>query len=229
MLKKNNFIDDKDSYNEDYVEEVDEDIDIDIDLDIDEDSEDLIIEFNEETDNKENYTEHYSSDEDKFDLLYHFNTNKHKQDGKHRLKEDTIFKGKTDKISEDDIYDYQEDNDYNDVINFFNYESEEHSNSVEQNNLTKDIYNILSTKTNIDFTQNRRKPNKDSFNSYYNLLLNDLGFKYTKSELFVELSFYFTDNVFNMYKLLDKKSATIIIKELMQKGYLKHLDNINFL
>ena len=231
MLKNKNFIDnDKDSYNDDYIEEI-EDIDIDIDLDIDEEDfdEDFAIEFDEDVDNKEDYTEHDSNEEDKFDLLYHFNTNKHKQEGKHRLKEDTIFKGKTDKKSEDDIYDYQEDNDYNDVVNFFSGESEEYSKNDEQNKLTKDIYEILNTKTNIDFTQNRRKPNKEMFNNYYNLIVKELGFKYTKSELFVELSFYFTDSIFNMYKLLDKESATIIIRELMNKGYLKHLNNINFL
>lgn len=236
MIKKNNFTNNeiKDSYNNDYVEII-EDIDLDIDEDdFDEDydlilNEEFAIEFDEDVDNKDDYTEHDSNEEDKFDLLYHFNTNKHKQDGKHRLKEDTIFKGKTDKKSEDDIYDYQEDNDYNDVVNFFNDESEEYSKNDEQNKLSKDVYDILVTKTDIDLTQNRRKPNKDLFNSYYNLLIKELGFKYTKSELFVELSFYFTDNVFNMYKLLDKESATVIIKELMNKGYLKHLNNINFL
>ena len=235
MLKKNNFIDsDIDSYNENYDENTDENTE-DFDEDFDEDFESIIdeefaIEFDEDVDNKDNYTEHdSSSEEDKFNLLYHFNTNKHKQEGKHRLKEDTIFKGKTDKRTEDDIYDYKEDNDYNDVITFFNYESEEYSKSDEQNKLTKDIYNVLNDKTDIDFTQNRRKPNKEIFNFYYNLIIKELGYKYTKSELFVELSFYFTDNVFNMYKLLDKSSATVIIKELMKKGYLKHLNDINFL
>lgn len=230
MLNNNN-----NNNNNSYNEDIDEDLNIDIDEDLDEDfdedfdEEDFAIEFDEEVDNKEDYTEHDSNEEDKFDLLYHFNTNKHKQEGKHRLKEDTIFKGKIEKKSEDDIYDYKEDNDYNDVVNFFNYESEEYSKSDEQNKLTKDIYEILKTKTNIDFSLNRRKPNKEIFNTYYNLIIKDLGFKYTKSELFVELSFYFTDNIFNMYKLLDKESATIIIKELMKKGYLKHLNNIDFL
>lgn len=172
------------------------------------------------------------SDEDinKFDLLFHFNTNKHKQDGKHRLKEDTIFKGKNEKKYEEfDEYGFELNNDYSDIVNFFDVGSIENTNSTEQTNLTKDVYEILSTKTDIDFLQNRRKPNKDAFNGYYNLLLENLEFKYTKSEMFVELSFYFTDNIFNMYKLLDKEPATIIIKELINKGYLKELQNINFL
>lgn len=213
-----------DSYENTY--EVEDEID---DDEIDED--DLSDEYDEIiTIDEENSYEVNEDESGKFDLLYHFNTNKHKQEGKHRLKEDTIFKGKNDKKNEEyEEFGFEENTDYNDIINFFDYESVEYSNSVEQNNLTKDVYDILNEKTNIDFTQNRRKPNKETFNIYYSLLVKELGFKYTKSELFVELSFYFTDNIFNMYKLLDKKSATIIIKELIQKGYLKNLENIHFL
>jgi len=219
-----------DSYEEDVYVDFIEDLE-------EEDLEDVLVEdLDEEFEDKiedveKNYIDVDLDDEtNKFDLLYHFNTNKHKQEGKHRLKEDTIFKGKSEKRYEDgDEYLYEENNDYADIVNFFDYESVESSNSLEQNNLTKDVYETLKEKTGIDFTQNRRKPNKETFNSYYNLLLKDLGFKYTKSELFVELSFYFTDNIFNMYKLLDKKSATVIIKELINKGYLRNLENINFL
>lgn len=183
----------------------------------------------DETDDFDDYIEKPPSKEEKFNLLYHLNTNKHKQEGKHRLKRDTIFKGKLDKKPEDeDLYGFEQD-DYGDMTTFFDYESEEYSNNIEQNNLTKDVYEVLKEKTDLDFKQNRRKPNKESFNNYYNLLLRDLGFRYTKSEIFVELSYYFTDNIFNMFKLLDKRPATIIIKELTQKGYLKDLDGINFL
>ena len=218
----------------------DQDIILDDDLDI-------IVEFNEseiseddfdiqdddfdaEADEIDNYVENPPTKEEKFDLLYHFNTNKHKQDGKHRLKRDTIFKGKLDKKPEEDgMYGFDQQDDYGDISTFFDYESEQYSNNLEQNNLTKDVYEVLNEKTELDFKQNRRKPNKKTFNNYYNLLLKELGFRYTKSEIFVELSYYFTDNIFNMFKLLDKRPATIIIKELTQKGYLKDLDGINFL
>ena len=213
-MSKNNL--ENESYiNDENLEDID-DIETDIDLDLELDNEEQIEKSEEELQN------------DRLDLLYHFNTNKHKQDGKHSLKEDTIFKGKNEKKDEED-FEYTDDNDYNDIVRFFNYESEEYSDSVEKNNLTKDVYDVLDNKTNIDFMQNRRKPNKETFNVYYDLLLNELKFKYTKSELFVELSYYFTDNIFNMYKLLDKDSATDIIKELKNKGYLKNLDNINFI
>ena len=59
------------------------------------------------------------------------------------------------------------------------------------------------------------------------MLLYNIDKQYTQSEIFVELSYYFTDNIFNMYKLLDKKYATSIIKELREKGFLNNLD-INF-
>ena len=227
-----------DDYDDDYVEKnnsnsEDEDFDIeDEDFDSEISDDDFDIEdddFDAEADEFDNYINNPPTKEEKFNLLYHLNTNKHKQEGKHRLKRDTIFKGKLDKKpDEDGMYGFEQD-DYGDISTFFNYESEEYSNNVEQHNLTKDVYEVLKQKTDLDFKQNRRKPNKETFNNYYNLLLKELGFRYTKSEIFVELSYYFTDNIFNMFKLLDKRPATIIIKELTQKGYLKDLDGINFL
>jgi hypothetical protein len=60
------------------------------------------------------------------------------------------------------------------------------------------------------------------------MLLDNIGKEYTKSEIFVELAYYFTDNMFNMFKLLDKEYATQIIIELKESGYLHNL-NINFI
>jgi len=165
-------------------------------------------------------------EDNNFDILHRFNTNKHKQEGKHSLKRDTIFKGKKDDKNEDMS---QSDDSYYDNINIFEIQYNENDDIISSTDLTKDVYDILDEKTDIDFKQNRRKPNKDSFNNYYNLLVKELGYRYTRSEIFVELSYYFTDNIFNMFKLLDKKSAMNIIKELNQKGFLKNLDGINFL
>jgi hypothetical protein len=171
-----------------------------------------------------------------FDLIFKFNTNKHREEGKHSLERDTIFKGKlkkqvvdeNDNLIENSIGYTEEIEDHNDNFSILdNYKDNE--DYLNQNNLSKDIYNMLKLKTDIDFSTNRRKPNREIFNMYYDTLLKELGFRYTKSEIFVELSFYFTDNIFNMFKLLDKRPATIIIKELIQKGYLKNLNGINFL
>lgn len=168
-----------------------------------------------------------------FDLIYRLNTNKHRQEGKHTLQRDTIFKGKLEEkqiTTEGTDYSGIDSNNHSDSFKLFDVEFDSYTDDyLNQNNLTKDVYNILEQKTNLDFRQNRRKPNKETFNNYYNLLLKELGFRYTKSEIFVELSYYFTDNIFNMFKLLDKRPATIIIKELMQKGYLRNINGVDFL
>ena len=164
-----------------------------------------------------------------FDLIYKMNTNKHRQEGKHQLPRDTIFKGKLQEKEDENSDNHQTDNNSYDISNIFDMQYNDNDDYLNQNNLTKDVYKILNEKTKLDFKQNRRKPNKDVFNNYYNLLIKELGFRYTKSEIFVELSYYFTDNIFNMFKLLDKKPANSIIKELMQKGYLKNISGINFL
>jgi hypothetical protein len=166
-----------------------------------------------------------------FDLLYKMNTNKHREQGKHQLPRDTIFKGKIEEKNpeKEDGQDSPDKQDNYDVSNIFDIQYNEGDDYLNQNNLTRDVYGILNDKTKLDFKQNRRKPNKELFNNYYNILLRELSFKYTKSEIFVELSYYFTDNIFNMFKLLDKKPANAIIKELIQKGYLKNISGINFL
>ena len=166
-----------------------------------------------------------------FDLIYRLNTNKHRQEGKHALQRDTIFKGKLEEKHEIDNYIYNgiDSNAYN-TFKIVDIEFDSSTDDyINQNNLTKDVFDILDEKTTLNFLQNRRKPNKEVFNGYYDLLLKNLGFRYTKSEIFVELSYYFTDNIFNMFKLLDKESATTIIKELINKGYLKDFKNVEFL
>ena len=62
---------------------------------------------------------------------------------------------------------------------------------------------------------NRRKPSRSDFNSYYNLLKVQLEEEsFTNIELFNELAVYFSDNLFNMFKLLDNKWRNMIINEL---------------
>ena len=167
-----------------------------------------------------------------------FNTNNHKIEGKHSLYRDTIFKGKVEDNSDQQEYDYninqQEDFNLNDglpieVGSSYEFESKHYEDYIDRLNLQRDIYELLDEKTDLDFSSNRRKPNKQAFNDYYNMLLNNIGNKYSKSEIFVELSFYFTDNIFNMFKLLDKEYATRIIVELKQRGHLANLNNINFI
>lgn len=180
-------------------------------------------------------TEDDDEGSDEIDVMFKFNTNNHKQEGKHALKRDTIFKGKLDGESTgpEELMQFPEEISLDglpiEVGSNYEFESKYNDLYVNRQNLSKDVYDILKEKTDLDFSCNRRKPNRGAFNDYYKMLLENLGKQYSKSELFVELSFYFTDNIFNMFKLLDKEYATSIIIELKQGGYLDNLNNINFI
>jgi len=172
---------------------------------------------------------------DEIDVMFKFNTNNHKIEGKHALKRDTIFKGKLDSVDSgpDEFFQIPEEISLDglpiEAGSNYEFESKFNDQYVNRQNLSKDVYDMLKENTDLDFSCNRRKPNRQAFNDYYKMLLDNLGKQYSKSELFVELSFYFTDNIFNMFKLLDKEYATTIIIELKQGGYLDNLNNINFI
>lgn len=210
-------------------EELDDDYDEKIDdIDIDDDKECINNSINYEG----------NETESELDVYFKYGTNNHKLDGKHSLKRDTILNGKLTETSgdiEDDIQMPMDFDVYDTGIipiergSMFDEESRNSEDSQSKRKLAEDVYRLLSNNTDLDFTSNRRKPNKATFNNYYKMLLINIDHQYTKSEIFVELAYYFTDNIFNMYKLLDKKYATIIIMELRDKGFLNNLDNINFM
>lgn len=170
--------------------------------------------------------------ESELDIYFKFGTNNHKLADKHSLKRDTIFNGKIVENTNEE-YDFYgqigESIDYSFSENplesgtLFEEESRNSDEYTNRRNLAQDVFNLLKEKTDIDFNSNRRKPNKIVFNEYYKMLLLEIGKTYTKSEIFVELAFYFTDNIFNMYKLLDKCYAMGIIGELRNKGYLEDI------
>jgi hypothetical protein len=171
------------------------------------------------------------NDRTEFNIMFKYKLNKHKRNGVHALKQDTIFNN-TEKTKEKDGVEPStlNDNKFNlEIGSLFEFESRHNEIYVNQIDLSNDVYNILLEYTDLDITMNRRKPIKSKFNEYYNLLLNKLHLKYTNSEIFVELSYFFTDNIFNMFKLLDKKYANVIIKELKDKGFLRGIDTINFI
>jgi hypothetical protein len=175
----------------------------------------------------------YDDAESELDVYFKYGTNNHKLDGKHSLKRDTILNGKlteaadidytqTHGVSEFDVYDT------GDIPiergSMFEDESRHAEEVQSKRKLAEDVYYLLKNNTDLDFRSNRRKPNKATFNNYYKILLSNIDHQYTKVEIFVELAYYFTDNIFNMYKLLDKKYAINIIMELKEKGNLKSLD-----
>jgi hypothetical protein len=79
------------------------------------------------------------------------------------------------------------------------------------------VYEVLKENTSINFLNNRRKPSRVDFNAYYSLLKENLKDEsFTNIELFNELAVYFSDNLFNMFKLLDNNWRNLIINELQE-------------
>lgn len=146
---------------------------------------------------------------------------KHKIQGKHTLKYDSIFKGKKeDPLDEDEpegtsMY-YKESIEVDKSSNYY-FESIDNEQYIRAKLVKERVYVILSENTNLNFLNNRRKPSRVDFNNYYLLLRSNLQEEsFTNVELFNELSVYFSDNLFNMFKLLDNKWRNLIISELQE-------------
>jgi len=202
-------------FNEDLITENSEDVNVEeeseveeesIEIDSDEftddvieiDDDDLVLESEEKTD----------------DVVL----SKHKIQGKHSLKYDSIFKGKKeDPLSEDS---YEMGTSFNDTFevdksSHYWFESIDNENYIKDKRIKEKVYQVLSEHTDINFLNNRRKPSRVDFNQYYYLLKTNLQQEsFTNIELFNELAVYFSDNLFNMFKLLDNKWRNLIITEL---------------
>lgn len=147
---------------------------------------------------------------------------KHKIEGKHSLKYDSIFKGKKeDHLDEDDMDSYasgyyKETIEVDKASNYYS-ESIDNENYIRSKLVKEKVYVVLSEHTTINFLNNRRKPSRSDFNQYFSLLKNHLvEDRFTNIELFTELAVYFSDNLFNMFKLLDNKWRNLIILELQE-------------
>jgi hypothetical protein len=160
-------------------------------------------------------------------------TSKHQEYKKHALKHDDIFKGKKVIKKEED----EEEEDYfNEKIVIdpglvVHEEAHDNANYHRLKKLKEEVHKILEHNTDLDFTKNRRKPGPSDFNKYYSIVKNLVDTTvYTKCEIFVELSYYFSDNLYNMFKMLNKKDGAEIVKEL--RTYMKmnkKLDDVDFL
>jgi hypothetical protein len=157
--------------------------------------------------------------------------------GKHSLSYDTIFKGKQNAAPTEEAEYFPEHIIKNGGgsldINDGDLESEESRNSIDSFRdlrLKDEVHKLLKIHTDINFVANRRKPAKTDFNAYFGLLLKELvQYGYTRTEIFIELSGYFSDNTWNMFLLLDKQYSNIIIRELKDKYGLSDMDKIDFL
>ena len=207
-------IDDSDDSNdEDESESVsrisDDDDNLDIIIEIDEDD----LDITDESDIIKPEEGESESDDGGITL------SKHKLEGKHSLKYDSIFKGKKeDPLTEEDStgFDmYHKDTIEVDKSSSYYFESMDNEKYIRAKLVKERVYDILTENTGINFLNNRRKPSRSDFNQYYNLLRDNLKDEsFTNIELFNELAVYFSDNLFNMFKLLDKKWRNLIIFEL---------------
>lgn len=211
--------DDEDNFEGPSMEEFEDDSDDsgDSGLDFGDDEElDIIIEIDEDDLNLDIIPEVEKSTESEEDIVL----SKHKIEGKHSLKYDSIFKGKKEEaVDEDDTSDlfsgyYRETIEVDKGSNY-HFESIDNEIYIRTKLVKERVYFVLGEYTAISFLNNRRKPSRVDFNNYYSLLkihLKDESF--TNVELFNELSVYFSDNLFNMFKLLDNKWRNLIISEL---------------
>jgi hypothetical protein len=181
----------------------DDDSDLDIVIEIDED--DLKLEEGEGVSDVENTDEIILS--------------KHKIEGKHSLKYDSIFKGKKEDPVDEDTLDgfatYYKDTIEVDKSSNYHTESIDNESYIRAKLVKERVYEVLKENTSINFLNNRRKPSRLDFNQYYSLLKKNLSEEsFTNIELFNELAVYFSDNLFNMFKLLDNNWRNLIISEL---------------
>jgi len=188
----------------------DDDDVLNIAIEIEEDDLDLTL------NNNDIKTEEVDSEESIDSLI---DLSKHKAEGKHSLKYDSIFKGKKeDPIDEDNpegFSSYRKDTIEVDKSSNYYFESMDNENYVRSKLVKEKVYDVLTTHTSINFLNNRRKPSKIDFNQYYTLLKSHLtNESFTNIEIFNELSVYFSDNIFNMFKLLENRWRNQIIKEL---------------
>lgn len=217
MTKKH--IEDEELENEN---EFDEEIEIEFDeYDYDEDSieiEDEVIDEKELAKSRLGKKQKKKDDSDEDIAL-----SKHKEEGKHSLKYDSIFKGKKEEplTEEDDIEGYITGN-HKDTIEVdkssqYYFESIDNEKYIRDKQVKDKVYQVLTEHTEINFLNNRRKPSKVDFNTYYALLKTHLkGESFTNIELFNELAVYFSDNLFNMFKLLENEWRNMILNELQE-------------
>jgi len=160
---------------------------------------------------------------------------KHTIHKKHSLNYDSIFKGKKeDPLTEDD---YDSSSSFNETFevdksSIYWFESVDNENYIKEKRIKEKVYEVLAEHTDLNFLNNRRKPSKSDFNHFYYLLKTNLqNENFTNIEIFNELAVYFSDNLFNMFKLLDNKWRNMIISELQEhigkQNYSKEVRNRN--
>lgn len=135
----------------------------------------------------------------------------------HTLKHDSIFKGAKETLDPEE----QEQEIVDDRRSVIMCESGDDEEYMHKKRLTEAVYRVLSTRTDMVFTTDitqlkpRRKPSKECFNQYYEILVNELrAEKFTYCELLTELSVYFSEKLDSMLKSLNAEWRNYIFAEL---------------
>lgn len=181
----------------------------------DDDNIDIVIEIDEEDLDITDLDTNKSDEESPEEIIL----SKHKIEGKHSLKYDSIFKGKKEDPVDEDSLDgfssYFKETIEVDKSSSYHTESMDNETYIRSKLVKERVYDILKQYTEINFLNNRRKPSRVDFNEYFGLLKTHLiKESFTNIELFNELAVYFSDNLFNMFKLLDNNWRNLIISEL---------------
>ncbi len=216
----------EDSFDEEKFEDVDG---LDEIIEIEDDIDEVILE--EITEEITSSIEVDSSNDQPVELIL----SKHTINRKHSLNYDSIFKGK----KEDPLKEEESDHvtSFNETFevdksSIYWYESVDNENYIKEKRIKEKVYEVLANHTDLNFLNNRRKPSRTDFNQFYFLLKSNLQDEnFTNVEIFNELAVYFSDNLFNMFKLLDNKWRNLIINELQEhigkQHYSKDIMNRN--
>jgi hypothetical protein len=162
---------------------------------------------------------------------------KHKEVGKHALKYDSIFKGKKEDSNLDEYFIESASKNNNtfepDAASSYSFERDSPTEYTRLSQLKKDMYEVIVNDIKLNLKSSRRKPSRADFNKFYSKIVNSLDMNtYSYSEVFMEFAYYFSDNIENMFKMLDKKWGGKIAMELAKRGNVngaKNLEDIDFL
>lgn len=158
-----------------------------------------------------------------------------KHSGKHSLKYDSIFKGRKTDPSTPEDYDPIFDSRASDKMEIdpgstFFQEATDPEEYEQAKRLKERVYTLILTRTHVNINNNRRKPSRADFNKYYKMVLTELrGEGFSKPAIFVELSHYFSDNLYNMFRLLDADAGAEILRDLRGNSNMRPLDDIDFI
>ena len=170
------------------------------------------------------------------EIIEEIKSSKHKEIGKHSLKYDSIFKGKKDDSNLDEYFieTASKNNTFDpDSSSAYSFERESPTEYTRLSELRKELYNVIVDVIKLNIKNSRRKPARSDFNIHYGIIVDILDMEvYSYSEVFIEFAYYFSDNIENMFKLLDKKWGGKIAQELAKRGNIrgaKNLDDIDFM